>query len=184
MKKLSVNLVLLQLIATMIEFYKKQIFLPLWLIFLFCCGVEKKVNEKIDEIDDAYITISGNLSHNDSSVTVGIIFLLEGRVNLDLDKLSLELDNLELVNGSISLFNGNYTIFDVSPGEYYVVAIEDNNANLEYDPNVDRVGLYGFNLYKFDPIPNVVTVNNEDVEDININYFFLLDSPLRAFLEK
>ena len=133
----------------------------------------------IDEIDDAYITISGNLSHNDSSITVGIIFLLEGRVSLDLEKLSLELDNLELVNGSISLFNGNYTIFDVTEGEYYVVAIEDNNANLEYDPNIDRVGLYGFNLYNFDPIPNVVTVTDEDVEDININYFFLLESPFR-----
>ena len=158
----------------MIEFYKKQIFISLGLIFFFSCGVEEKVNEKIDEIDDAYITISGNLSHNDSSITVGIIFLLEGRVSLDLEKLSLELDNLELVNGSISLFNGNYTIFDVTEGEYYVVAIEDNNANLEYDPNIDRVGLYGFNLHNFDPIPNVVTVTDEDVEDININYFFLL----------
>tara|TARA_Y100001968_G_C18914438_1_gene506831 strand:- start:90 stop:554 length:465 start_codon:yes stop_codon:yes gene_type:complete len=154
----------------MIEFYKKQIFLSLGLIFLLSCGVK----EKIDEIDDAYLTISGNLSHNDSSITVGIIFLLEGRVNLDLEKLSLELDNLELVNGSISLFNGNYTIFDVTEGEYYIVAIEDNNANLEYDPNIDRVGLYGFNLYNFDPIPNAVTVTDEDVEDININYFFLL----------
>ena len=164
----------------MIEFYKKQIFLSLGLIFLLSCGVEEKVKGKIDEIDDAYITISGNLSHNDSSITVGIIFLLEGRVSLDLEKLSLELDNLELVNGSISLFNGNYTIFDVTEGEYYVVAIEDNNANLEYDPNIDRVGLYGFNLYNFDPIPNVVTVTDEDVEDININYFFLLESPLRG----
>ena len=58
-------------------------------------------------------------------------------------------------------------------------AIEDNNANLEYDPNIDRVGLYGLNLYNFDLIPNVVTVTDEDVEDININYFFLLGSPLR-----
>ena len=164
----------------MIEFYKKQIFLSLGLIFLLSCGVEEKVKGKIDEIDDAYITISGNLSHNDSSITVGIIFLLEGTVSLDLEKLSLELDNLELVNGSISLFNGNYTIFDVTEGEYYVVAIEDNNANLEYDPNIDRVGLYGFNLYTVDPIPNVVTVTDEDVEDININYFFLLESPLRG----
>ena len=168
----------------MIEFYKKQIFLSMVFILLFSCDVEEKVKGKIDEIDDAYINISGNLSHNDSSITVGIVFLLEGSVSLDLDKLSLDLENLELVNGSISLFNGNYTIFDVNPGEYYVVAIEDNNANLEYDPNVDRVGLYGFNLYKLDPVPNVVTVNDEDVEDININYFFLLDGPLRGFLEK
>ena len=165
----------------MIEFYKKQIFLSLGLIFLFSCGVEEKIKEKIDEIDDEYITISGNLSHNDSSITVGIVFLLEGRVSLDLDNLSLDLDNLELVNGSISLFNGNYTIFDVTEGEYYIVAIEDNNANLLYDPDIDRVGLYGFNLYKFDTITNVVTVTDEDVEDININYFFLLESPIRDF---
>lgn len=168
----------------MIYFYKNQIFLLLGLIFLFSCGVEEKVKGKIDEIDEAYITVSGNLSHNDSSITVGIIFLLEGSVSLDLKKLSLELDNLELVNGSISLFNGNYTIFNVTEGEYYVVAIEDNNANLEYDPNIDRVGLYGFNLYDFDPIPDIVTVTEEDVEDININYFFFLESPLRGSLKK
>ena len=168
----------------MIYFYKNQIFLLLGLIFLFSCGVEEKVKGKIDEIDEAYITVSGNLSHNDSSITVGIIFLLEGSVSLDLEKLSLELDNLELVNGSISLFNGNYTIFNVTEGEYYVVAIEDNNANLEYDPNIDRVGLYGFNLYDFDPIPDIVTVTDEDVEDININYFFFLESPLRGSLKK
>ena len=72
----------------------------------------------------------------------------------------------------------------MSAGEYYVVAIEDNNANLEYDPNVDRVGLYGFNLYNLDPIPNVVIVNDEDVEDIKIDYFLLLDGPLRASLKK
>tara|TARA_B100002019_G_scaffold219081_1_gene191730 strand:- start:882 stop:1388 length:507 start_codon:yes stop_codon:yes gene_type:complete len=168
----------------MIYFYKNQIFLLLGLIFLFSCGVEEKVKGKIDEIDEAYITVSGNLSHNDSSITVGIIFLLEGSVSLDLEKLSLELDNLELVNGSISLFNGNYTIFNVTEGEYYVVAIEDNNANLEYDPNIDRVGLYGFNLYDFDPIPDIVTVTEEDVEDININYFFFLESPLRGSLKK
>ena len=168
----------------MIYFYKNQIFLLLGLIFLFSCGIEEKVKGKIDEIDEAYITVSGNLSHNDSSITVGIIFLLEGSVSLDLEKLSLELDNLELVNGSISLFNGNYTIFNVTEGEYYVVAIEDNNANLEYDPNIDRVGLYGFNLYDFDPIPDIVTVTDEDVEDININYFFFLESPLRGSLKK
>ena len=168
----------------MIYFYKNQIFLLLGLIFLFSCGVEEKVKGKIDEIDEAYITVSGNLSHNDSSITVGIIFLLQGSISLDLEKLSLELDNLELVNGSISLFNGNYTIFNVTEGEYYVVAIEDNNANLEYDPNIDRVGLYGFNLYDFDPIPDIVTVTEEDVEDININYFFFLESPLRGSLKK
>ena len=33
----------MRLFATMIEFYKKQIFLSLGLIFLLSCGVEEKV---------------------------------------------------------------------------------------------------------------------------------------------
>ena len=84
----------------------------------------------------------------------------------------------------MSFFNGNYTIFDVTEGDYYVVAIEDNNANLEYDPNIDRVGLYGFNLYDFDPIPRIVTVTDEDVEDININYFFLSIKSIEGLLKE
>ena len=163
----------------MIEFYKKQIFLSLALLLVFSCDVEKKVKAKIDEIDEAYINISGNLSHRDSSINIGIVFLLEGEVSLDIDKLSLDLDDLRLANGTISLFNGDYTIFDVTEGEYYVVAIEDNNGNLDYDADIDRVGLHGFNLYNFDIIPDVVTIYDDDLEDIDINYFFLLESPLR-----
>ncbi len=162
----------------MIEFYKKQIF-PLLILLVFGCDIEKKVKAKIDEIDEAYINISGNLSHGDSSINVGIVFLLEGEVSLDLDRLSLDLYDLQLANGTISLFNGNYTIFDVIEGEYHVVAIEDKNANLEYDADIDRVGIHGFNLYNFDPIPDAVTVYDDDLEDIDINYFFLLESPIR-----
>ena len=81
-----------------------------------------------------------------------MVFLLEGKISLDLDELSLNLDDLELANGSISLFDGNYTIFDVDEGEYYVVAIEDNNGNLDYDADIDRVGFHGLNLNNFDPI--------------------------------
>ena len=50
----------------MIEFYKKQIFSSMVFILLFSCDVEEKVKGKIDEIDDEYINISGNLSHNES----------------------------------------------------------------------------------------------------------------------
>ena len=163
----------------MIEFYKKQIFLSLALFFVFSCDVEKKVKAKIDEFDEAYINISGNLSHSDSSINIGIVFLLEGEVSLDIDKLSLDLDDLQLANGTISLFNGDYTIFDVTEGEYYVVAIEDNNGNLEYDADIDRVGLHGFNLHNFDIIPDVVTIYDDDLEDIDISYFFLLEIPIR-----
>jgi len=163
----------------MIEFYKKQNFLLLVPLLLFSCDIGEKVKAKIDEIDESYINISGYLSHDDSNINFGILFLLEGKADFDLDKLSLDLSDLELVNGSISLFNGNYTIFDVTEGEYYVVAIEDNNGNLEYEADIDRVGVYGFNLYNFDPLPDVVTVNDDDLEDVNINYFFSLESPMR-----
>tara|TARA_Y100001970_G_scaffold59069_1_gene75200 strand:+ start:653 stop:1144 length:492 start_codon:yes stop_codon:yes gene_type:complete len=163
----------------MIEFYKKQNFLLLVPLLLFSCDIGEKVKAKIDEIDESYINISGYLSHDDSNINFGILFLLEGKADLDLDKLSLDLSDLELVNGSISLFNGNYTIFDVTEGDYYVVAIEDNNGNLEYDADIDRVGLHGFNLYNFDPIPDIVKVYDDDLEDIDINYFFLLESPFR-----
>ena len=158
----------------MIKFCKKQIYVLLILFFGFSCGVEKTVKAKINEIDAAYIDISGKLSHNGSHISVGIVLLLEGGISLDLAELSLNLEELELSNGSISLFNGNYTIFDVEEGEYYVVAIEDNNGNLEYDPNIDRVGIHGFDPINFDIIPDVVNVTDEDVEDIDIRYFFIL----------
>ena len=122
----------------MTKFCKKQIYLLIILFFGFSCGLK-------DQIDEAYIEISGNLSHNGNNISIGIVLLLEGDVSLDLAELSLDLEGLELSNGSISLFNGNYTIFDVEEGEYYIVAIEDNNGNLEYDSDLDRVGLYGFN---------------------------------------
>ena len=154
----------------MIKFFKKQICLLLIFFFGFSCGLKEKINE----IDEAYTEISGNLSHNGNNISVGIVLLLEGDVSLNLAELSLDLEELELSNGSISLFNGNYTIFDVDEGDYYVVAIEDNNGNLEYDADIDRVGLYGFNPNNFDIIPNKVTVADEDVEDIDIIYFFIL----------
>tara|TARA_Y100001970_G_C14177139_1_gene827644 strand:+ start:1131 stop:1628 length:498 start_codon:yes stop_codon:yes gene_type:complete len=160
---------------------KKNLYLILVSFFLISCGFEEKVKEKFDEIDEEFLEISGTLSHNDSNISVGIVFLLEGKISLDIDELNLDLDDLELSNGSISLFDGKYTIFDVEEGEYYIVAIEDNNTNLEYDANIDRVGVYGFNLYDFDPIPNTVIVDSNDVENINIDYFFHLESPIINF---
>ena len=154
----------------MIKFFKKQICLLLIFFFGFSCGLKEKINE----IDERYTEISGNLSHNGNNISVGIVLLLEGDVSLNLGELILDLEELELSNGSISLFNGNYTIFDVDEGDYYVVAIEDNNGNLEYDADIDRVGLYGFNPNNFEIIPNKVTVADEDVEDIDITYFFIL----------
>jgi len=155
-------------------YIKEKIYLVVIIIFCFNCGIEEKFRSVQSDIDDKYIEITGTLSHGDSLIDVGIVLLLEGTVSLDLNELKLNLEDLKLSNGTVSLYNGKYNIFNVDNGEYYVVAIEDNNKNLEYDPDIDRVGLYGFSLYDFDIIPDVVTVIDEDVEDININYFFKL----------
>ena len=55
-------------------------------------------------------------------------------------------------------------------GEYYIVAIEDNNSNLEFDIESDRIGFYGVDLEGLDIEPDKITVSNEDVENIDITY--------------
>ena len=77
-------------------------------------------------------------------------------------------------NGSISGENGNYNIFEVAEGEYYVVAIEDNNGNLTFDASTDRLGFHGVDPSNLDLEPDKVTVTDEDVENINITYLVSL----------
>jgi len=79
-------------------------------------------------------------------------------------------DGFGLSNGSITTDNGNYIIIDVDAGEYYIVAVEDSNGNLQFDIESDRLGFYGVNLDEFDIVPYIVTVSDEDIEDINITY--------------
>ena len=79
-------------------------------------------------------------------------------------------DGMSLSNGSITGNNGNYIIINVENGEYYIVAIEDNNSNLEFDVESDRIGFYGVNLEGLDIEPDIITVSNEDVENIDITY--------------
>ena len=79
-------------------------------------------------------------------------------------------DGLSLSNGSITGSNGNYSIINVENGEYYIVAIEDNNSNLEFDIESDRIGFYGIDLIDLDIEPDKIIVSNEDIDQINITY--------------
>ena len=83
-------------------------------------------------------------------------------------------DGLVLSNGSVTGNNGNYNIYEVAEGEYYVVAIEDNNGNLTFDEDTDRLGFHGVAPSNLDLLPDKVTVNDKDVENINIIYLVSL----------
>ena len=146
----------------MIEFRLKKIYLLLILLFGYGCDIEEKVKAGIDA---AFIEISGKVTHNGSNVGGALVLLVEGT------EIS---DGLELSNGSISGENGNYNIFEVAEGEYYVVAIEDNNGNLTFDANTDRLGFHGVAPSNLDLEPDKVTVTDEDVENINITYLVSL----------
>ena len=114
----------------MMTIIKKYIILLLILLFGHSCGIEDKVKE---EIDAAFIEISGKVTHNGSNVSGALVLLIEGT------EIS---DGLVLSNGSVTGNNGNYNIYEVAEGEYYVVAIEDNNGNLTFDEDTDSCLLY------------------------------------------
>ena len=146
----------------MIQLRLKKIYLLLILFFGSGCDIEEKVKAGIDA---AFIEISGKVTHNGNNVGGALVLLVEGT------EIS---DGLELSNGSISGENGNYNIYEVAEGEYYVVAIEDNNGNLTFDADTDRLGFHGVDLSNLDLQPDKVTVTDEDVENINITYLVSL----------
>ena len=146
----------------MIQLRLKKIYLLLIFFFGSGCDIEEKVKAGIDA---AFIEISGKVTHSGSNVGGALVLLVEGT------EIS---DGLELSNGSISGENGNYNIYEVAEGEYYVVAIEDNNGNLTFDADTDRLGFHGVDLSNLDLQPDKVTVTDEDVENINITYLVSL----------
>ena len=146
----------------MITIIKKYIILLLILLFGHSCGIEDKVKE---EIDAAFIEISCKVTHEGSNISGALVLLVEGT------EIS---DGLALSNGSITGNNGNYNIYEVEEGEYYVVAIEDNNGNLTFDEDTDRFGFHGVDPSNLDLLPDKVTVTDEDVENINIIYLVSL----------
>ncbi len=159
----------------MITIIKKYIILLLILLFGHNCGIEDKVKSDynwtmtdssgFDEVDAAFIEISGKVTHEGSNISGALVLLVEGR------QIS---DGLALYNGSITGNNGNYNIYEVEEGEYYVVAIENNNGNLTFDEDTDRFGFHGVDPSNLDLLPDKVTVTNEDVENINIIYLVSL----------
>ena len=127
------------------------------LLSVFNCDYQKIASE----IDNAFIEISGLVTENGEAVS-GALVLLVASASIS--------DGFGLSNGSITTDNGNYIIIDVDAGEYYIVAVEDSNGNLQFDIESDRLGFYGVNLDEFDIVPDIVTVSDEDIEDINITY--------------
>lgn len=127
------------------------------LLSVFNCDYQKIASE----IDNAFIEISGVVTENGEAVS-GALVLLVASASIS--------DGFGLSNGSITTDNGNYIIIDVDAGEYYIVAVEDSNGNLQFDIESDRLGFYGVNLDEFDIVPDIVTVSDEDIEDINITY--------------
>ncbi|NQV14563.1 carboxypeptidase regulatory-like domain-containing protein [bacterium] len=122
---------------------------------LFSCDLK-------DELDEAILDISGKVSHDGNAVSGAIVMLVEN---------TGDSESFNLANGSITDNSGNYTILDVDPGEYYVVAVDDANANGEYDEGIDRIGIYGVDLTSTipDPIPDQISVTDSDLEDIDIH---------------
>jgi len=134
---------------------------PFLLIILLLCVFNCDYQKIASEIDNAFIEISGLVTENGEAVN-GALVLLVASASIS--------DGFSLSNGSITTDNGNYIIIDVDAGEYYIVAVEDSNGNLQFDIESDRLGFYGVNLDEFDIVPDIVTVSDEDIEDINITY--------------
>jgi len=119
-----------------------------------------------DLLDEQVIDISGKVTNDGDPVGGAIVLLVNGT---DIS------DGLSLTNGSISMSNGKYTIFDVDPGDYYVLAIEDNNGNQEFDADTDRLGFHGVVPENLDLIPDEITVDDSDLENIDIVDLYSLE---------
>ena len=132
--------------------------LIIFLLSVFSCDID-------EEIDTAFIEVSGKVSENGETVN-GALVLLVSNVSIT--------EGFSLSNGSITDNNGNYRIINVEEGEYYVVAVEDNNGNLQFDTESDRLGFYGVDINELDIEPDKISVLNEDIEDINITYLYSL----------
>ena len=119
---------------------------------LLSCGLE-------DELDKAIIDISGEVSHDGNAVAGVLVLLVEG-TNIA--------DGFSLSNGSITDNSGRYTILAVEAGEYYLLAVDDSNGNLEFDSATDRLGFHGVNPGVLDFEPDLITVSESDVENIDV----------------
>ena len=118
-----------------------------------------------DELVKLFIDVSGNVSDDGQPVSGALVLLLSN------PSIS---DGVNLENGGITGSDGNYTIIKVDAGDYYVVAIDDINGNLQYDAGEDRFGFYGVNLKELKLLPKQITVSDSDVENIDVTEFSTL----------
>ncbi|MBU0711168.1 carboxypeptidase-like regulatory domain-containing protein [bacterium] len=132
------------------------IFFGMLILFVFGC----------DLLDEKIIDISGKITDEGSAVSSAIVLLVE---SADIS------DGLNLASGSISNSAGKYTIQDVDPGDYYVLAIDDKNDNLQFDSDIDQLGFYGVNPDDLDFLPNKISVEDTDLEGINIVDLYSLE---------
>jgi len=113
----------------------------------------------VEKVDEAIIDVSGKVTDEGQAVAGAIVLLIE---SADVS------EGLGLANGSITDSNGRYVILNVDAGDYYVLAVEDRNSNVEFDADTDRLGFYGVNQGTLDFIPDKITVSDQDIEDIDI----------------
>ena len=125
---------------------------------LSSCGLE-------DELDAAIIEISGEISNGGSAVAGALVLLIEG-TNVS--------DGLNLSNASITDNRGRYTILNVDPGEYYLLAVDDSNGNLEFDAETDQLGFHGVNPSALDLDPDLIMVEASDIENVNVTSMYSL----------
>ncbi len=130
----------------------KITFLLLLLMSFMSCGLE-------DELDEAIIEVSGKVTHEGTTVSGALILLVEG---------TTVSDGLSLSNGSLTDNSGNFIILNVDEGEYYLLAVDDADDNLEFDAETDRLGFHGVNPATLDLEPDLITVYDSDVENVDV----------------
>ncbi len=135
-------------------------YLLLVLIWMTACDLGEKV-------DEAIITVSGNVSDDGQSLSGALVMLVESPDSSD---------GISLANGSITGSSGNYTILNVDPGNYYVMAVDDANDNLKFDVTSDKLGFFGIDPAVNDLTPDGIVVTDDDLENINIKYLYSLDT--------
>lgn len=131
---------------------KRKTYLIILILCIFSCDLKEQVEEAI-------IEVSGKVTDNGEAVKGALVLLVESK---DVS------EGLSLANGSITGSEGRYRIYDVDPGKYYVLAVDDSNGNWEFDSDSDKLGFYGVDPDANDFEPNRITVQDEDVENINI----------------
>jgi hypothetical protein len=114
---------------------------------------------------DLIVEISGKVSDEGQPVEGAIVLLMES-TNVA--------DGLNLANGSITDNRGNYIILNVDPGSYYILAVKDQNNNLEFDADTDQLGFYGVNPGASDLTPDKIKVSEDDLENIDITDLYSL----------